>query len=277
MFREYLDLLPPHWYKDEDEKYSNELTMSSTENHPLNVYLQNRHQMIRYPDNIDPLRKMFQAADSSNYEHHHQQQQQGNEYSNDNNIDNRNNMSTVNTTSSSHHNHHHHHQLEGDYHEFHCQWTEHDGLGKKNIFGLTIRYYLQSLETLIKFDGIDGEWVNTEISGPSGDSLDQYDLFIGAKVIVFGRHLTISSASNKAIQWIEREKKRLEKQQESFRQMITCIGKIPCIRERAAPDIVRHITRGRAIPPGHENLRRLKMENVKLGEQVVTLGLGGQL
>ena len=132
MFREYLDLLPPHWYKDEDEKYSNELTMSSTDNHPLNVYLQNRHQMIRYPGNIDPLRKMFQAADSSNYEHHHQQQQQqqqGNEYSNDNNIDNRNNVSAVNTTSS----YHHHHQLEGDYHEFHCQWTEHDGTGKNNI------------------------------------------------------------------------------------------------------------------------------------------------
>ena len=270
MFSEYVDLLPPHWYRDQDDKYTNEITLASTDEHPLNLYLQNRNQMIKYPDN-DPLRKMFEVVESSMSHYDNQQQsssyEQDHEYSNNNNnVNNKNTMSTLNTIN----------YPEGDYNEFHCQWTEHDGAGKKNIFGLTIRYYLQSLQTLIKFDGIDGEWVNTEISGPSGTFIDQYDLFIGAKVIVFGRHLTISSASNKAISWIDREKKRLERQQDSFRQLITGIGKLPCVKERTT-DIVRHITRGRATPPGHENLRRLKVENIKLGEQLVLLGLGSQL
>lgn len=163
----------------------------------------------------------------------------------------------------------------GKFYEYHCQWTERDLFGKVNLYGLTLRFYDEQQKTVIRFDGLVGEWVYSVIQGPYGP-LEHIDFFIGAKITVFGRHLTISSASGSAIRWIEKERKRLDKQQEMFREKIMAVGKVPCVKGKQT-DIVRHITRGADTLPGHTDLRKLLTYNARLGAQLASLGLSEQL
>ena len=79
-----------------------------------------------------------------------------------------------------------------NYRDFRCQWKE-SGLFGIQAYGMIIRFFTDG-STQVKFDGVDAEWIFTVLDGPYGP-VDKYDLFIGAKVKVFGRHLTISSAN----------------------------------------------------------------------------------
>jgi hypothetical protein len=162
----------------------------------------------------------------------------------------------------------------GKYYEYHCQWNERDLFGKVNLYGLSLRFYEEGGgRTLIKFDGLVGEWVFSTLQGNYGP-IDQHDLYIGAKITVFGRHLTISSASGSAMRWIEKEKRRLEKHQDYFREKIATVGKVPCVKGKDAT-CIRHITRDK--PPGQVDLRRLQLDTARLGEQIASLGLSSQL
>lgn len=154
--------------------------------------------------------------------------------------------------------------------DYHCQWNERDLSGKVSLFGLSIRFHEASGETSVRFDGINGEWSFVSLKGPYG-CLDRYDLFIGAKIEVFGRHLTISSANATACKWNEQESQRLMKQQEQFRKKIESIGDVPHIRRRTL-NSTGHIQRGVANY-GKHNLRMILKDNAKLGEQLYQLGL----
>lgn len=153
--------------------------------------------------------------------------------------------------------------------EYYCQWSERDLFGKVNLFGLRIRYGEDS--TIVKFDGIEGEWIYSALEGPYGP-IQMEDLFIGAKVTVFGRHLTISSINTAATKWIEKEEKRLRKQQDEFTHKLESVNAVPCVR-KPHQGTVRHITRA-AKGIGQTNLRKMKNENARLGEQMAQLGLG---
>jgi hypothetical protein len=138
---------------------------------------------------------------------------------------------------------------------------------------LTIRF-LDNGDTLLKFDGINGEWTFTALKGPYG-VLEMQDLFIGARVNVFGRHLTISSANAAACNWIQSEQARLEKEQEEFRRKIESLGEVPCIRKKTISTI-RDITRN-AKTAGQTNLRQILKDNARLGDQLASLGLADQI
>lgn len=157
--------------------------------------------------------------------------------------------------------------------DYHCQWNERDVFGNVSLFGLTIRY-LENGTTMIRFDGIEGEWTYSALKGPYG-CLEMHDLFVGAKINLFGRHLTISACNSAASKWIDKERKRLEKQQEEFRRKIESIGATPVVKKREAQTI-RHITRD-AKTVAQANLRLLLKENARLGEQVASLGLAMRL
>jgi hypothetical protein len=157
--------------------------------------------------------------------------------------------------------------------DYHCQWSERDIFGKVTLYGLTIRF-LENGDTLLKFDGIDGEWTFTSLKGPYG-CLEMYDLYIGAKINVFGRHLTISSANAAACHWIQSEQARLEKQQDEFRKKIELLGEVPCVKKKLT-NTIRHITRNEKTA-GQTNLRQILKDNARLGEQLANLGLGAQL
>lgn len=69
--------------------------------------------------------------------------------------------------------------------EYRCQWSEHDGFGRVNLNGLTIRVVSTDLSRmLVKLDGSEQDFIPIDIKGPYG-SIEMYDLFIGAKVINF--------------------------------------------------------------------------------------------
>eukprot|EP01037_Dinobryon_pediforme_P033624 gene33624-39142_t len=122
---------------------------------------------------------------------------------------------------------------------------------------------------MVKLDGIDAEWIYSSLLGPSGP-LERCDLFIGAKVKVFGRHLTISSASLAAVQWIEKEADKIEKKTEDYRNRILSMGVTPCVK-KMPPSTIRNITRSTRIT-GQRDLRVLRNSLSKLGEQLANLG-----
>lgn len=308
MFEPYYDLLPPHWRYDQyNDVYVNDLTEEETREHPINIFMKSRKQVLNLPqdDNIaieierilyeremeremerekaarntntntqvntDPDSEPVPTEESSPTADIANEPFTATEASNQFTEEANNTMSADQAGTATP-------ELDlptGKYYEFHCQWSERDLFGKVNLYGLTLRFYVEQQRTLIKFDGLVGEWVYSVIKGPYGP-MEHMDFFIGARVNVFGRHLTISSASGSAIRWIEKERKRLEKQQEYFREKIMAVGQVPCIKGKDAT-IVRHITRATDNLPGHTDLRKLLQCNARLGSQLAALGLSEQL
>lgn len=163
---------------------------------------------------------------------------------------------------------------EGRYYEYYSTWSERDLYGRVTPYGVTIRYFPSGIDgsrTLIKFDGVVAEWVFSQLHGPFGP-LEQFDLFIGAKVKVFGRQLSITAASAASINWIENQRQKLERQQEAFRNKIMSVNAVPCVKSKSNEGPVRNITRN-SRAPGQYDLRRLHNENSRLGEQIAALGL----
>lgn len=155
--------------------------------------------------------------------------------------------------------------------EYHCQWKERSLFGLVSVYGLTLRYNLADGTTSVRFDGVvDSEWTFTALKGSHG-AIEPHDLTIGAKVEVFGRHLSISSANSAAVRWIEREAKRLTKLQAKFRRKIVSVGQKPIIRE-PEQEVIRHVGRDEK-KAGGVNLRKMLAETAKLGEQLAQLGL----
>lgn len=161
------------------------------------------------------------------------------------------------------------------YLDYHCQWSERDVFGKVTLYGLTLRVFPDEVgKTLLKFDGMDGQWDYIALKGPYG-SLELHDLYIGAKVTVFGRHLTISSANRAAVHFIDEERGRLMRQQSEFRRKIESLGHVPVVR-KVESQAVKHIVRD-SKTKGHVNLRALIKDTAKLGEQLAALGLAPHL
>lgn len=296
MFEPYYDLLPPHWRYDEyNGVYVNDITQEESADHPITIFMsarkrvlnvavddhvaieierilyerENAAQNVSAPANNDTEIELTPAGDTGILPTNGT----ANEPYTESNLNEEDKSPIVEDQTNSAMP-----ELDlptGKFYEYHCQWSERDLFGKVNLYGLTLRFYVEQQRTLIKFDGLVGEWVYSVIKGPCGP-MEHMDFFIGAKVNVFGRHLTISSASGSAIRCIEKERKRLEKQQEYFREKIMAVGQVPCIRGKD-PNIVRHITRGADILPGHTDLRKLLQRNARLGAQLASLGLSEQL
>lgn len=298
MFEAYYDLLPPHWSFDDDTQlYFNDVTQEESMEHPINIYMRARKEVLKLPGDdaisieIERLQYEREAKyDIPSFDANIQDTGDNPEENSQTSPNFDGSFSPfqidvqdapdVAPTSDSPADLAKNSVAEADlptgkFYEFHCQWTERDLFGKVNLYGITLRFYDEQQKTVIRFDGLVGEWVYSVLQGPYGP-LEHIDFFIGAKITVFGRHLTISSASGSSIRWIERERKRLEKQQEAFREKILAVGKVPCVKGKQV-DIVRHITRGSETVPGHTDLRKLLMFNARLGAQLASLGLSDQL
>jgi len=154
--------------------------------------------------------------------------------------------------------------------DFRCLWKELGLFGNVNSYGLTLRYF-EDGTTEVRFDGLDGQWVFSQLEGTHGP-IERYDLFVGAKIRVFGRHLTISSTSASTCQWIDDEGKRLLKRQDFLQQKIESVGAVPVVRRNEPIGIKCHFAKR---PSGGADLRRIYMENAKLTEQLAGLGMAG--
>jgi hypothetical protein len=160
--------------------------------------------------------------------------------------------------------------LRGRYSDYRCLWKEKGLFGETNSYGLVMRYY-EDGSTDIKFDGVDGMWVATQLEGHYGP-IEKIDLFVGAKIKIFGRHLSINSTGASTTHWIEEEGKRLMKQQNWLQERVESVGKVPIIRR--PPPIGPLSFSGRSSKPaGGDNLRMITVNNGKLLEQLATLGM----
>lgn len=159
----------------------------------------------------------------------------------------------------------------GKYTDYRCMWKELGLFGDTNSYGLTLRYF-EDGSTEIKFDGVEGMWVATQLEGHYGP-IERIDLFVGAKIKVFGRHLSINSTGATATRWIEDEGRRLMKQQNWLQERVESVGKVPVVR-RPPPVGPLQFSGRSSKPAGSDNLRMIFMENAKLHEQLATLGMG---
>ena len=157
--------------------------------------------------------------------------------------------------------------------QFRCTWKELGLFGDRQCFGLTIMYSVEDQKILVNFDGVDGaNWQYSTLDGPYGP-INRHDLFVGSRVKLLGRTLTISSASTLAMRWIDKEYQKLLRQQEFLVAKVESVGAKSCVR-RQMPEVVLEITRDIKGTGGRCDLRKVVNENARLGEQLAGLGLG---
>lgn len=160
----------------------------------------------------------------------------------------------------------------GRFVDFRCLWKEVALFGSINAYGVLIRYY-ENKSVDIQFDGVDGNWKCSHLEGPYG-CIERHDLIIGAKIKIFGRHLSITSANASVCHDIEEEARRLLKRIEFMQKKIESISCIPVVRRsETGASVTVGMGRGGGKPEGHSNLRFLCNDNCKLADQLSRLGL----
>lgn len=245
--------LPPPWTRLNDGRFLNEITLEISSNHPLSILRDSIFHDVSPSNNIEKPKLASQPMEENN-------NLASLEISN---IDP--NLSFLNFSQGFVSKYTH----RGDGVEFRCSWKEINPNGTKYGFVLILKFFDdQSFE--IRFDGVDGCWQMPKLVGPYGP-LDRHDLFIGAKIKVFGRHLTITSASAATCREIDEEGERLARKQEWLRRKVESVGAIPVVK-RPPPSQNNSFSRG-SKTSGSCNLRKLVQENNKLGEQLSHLGM----
>lgn len=158
----------------------------------------------------------------------------------------------------------------GEHMDFRCEWKEIGLMGNTLSYGLTLKYYVEDKHFELVFDGVDAVWKYSKLDGIYGP-IDEFDLFIGSKLSIFGRHLSISSTNSDICRLIDKKESKLKKKRAYMQEKIETVGSLPCVR-RETQDRIRNITRS-SSKTGHGNLRRLRNEILKLSEQMGELGL----
>jgi hypothetical protein len=154
--------------------------------------------------------------------------------------------------------------------EFLCEWKEIGLMGNILSYTMYLFYFLRDKHFEIRFEGVNAVWRYSKIDGAFGP-IDQLDLFVGAKINIFDRHLTITSTTLEICHLIDQKEKKMLKRKTYLQSKIETVGVIPVIR-RYMHQSTRHITRA-SSKSGTANLRRLHNEICKLQEQLVDLGM----
>jgi hypothetical protein len=236
--------LPPPWRKVNDGRYVNEFTGEESHRHPALRFVPSTGPLVPVAPEEDPQQTVRP--------YHGEVGEEGSQVTT---------ATALTTTTTS--------RKGVKSWDFRCMWKELGLFGNVNSYGLTIRYY-EDGESVIKFDGLDGKWHFSQLEGPYGP-VDRYDLFVGAKIRVFGRHLTISATSASTCQWIDEEGKRLMKKQDWLQSKIESVGSTPVVRRN--PRIGEKCDFMKKANSGNADLRRIGNENTKLQEQLAQLGM----
>lgn len=158
----------------------------------------------------------------------------------------------------------------GEFSDFNCKWKE-SSIGEKDrYYTLILRYYNESGRAAVKFVGLSGAWKYSLLQGPYGP-ITRYDLFIGAQITLFGRHLTIRATSANVCHWIDEEAALLEKQRLWLQDKISSTGIVPVVRKEPHKQL-HHVERLTSTT-GTKNLRKIHIQICKLREQLCDLGL----
>ena len=153
--------------------------------------------------------------------------------------------------------------------KFRCEWQELGLFGTVSSFGLSIKVYKNG-DILIKFDNVDGQWRKGMIDTKYGPA-DRNDFFIGSKILVFKRHLTICSCPYEVCRETEALGDALRERQAWLRSKIESVRAVPVVPLRKSNLIIEN--QMRLTSSGKSNLRLLTIENNKLVEQLCSLGM----
>ena len=118
-------------------------------------------------------------------------------------------------------------------------------------------------------DGAEASWQQTNVFTKYGMA-DRDDFFIGSKIIVFGRHLTICSCPFEICREIEERGDKLREKQAWLQSKIESVLAVPVVPRKEMDGSrlkMRHTFTGKS------NLRQLVRENNRLIEQLFSLGL----
>lgn len=165
---------------------------------------------------------------------------------------------------------HRSHNTSRSYEDFLCLWRETRLLGGVNSYTATLRYFLSTGAVQIFFEGVEGSWTYSRLDGPYGP-VDLDDLFLGAQLVVFGRHLSVTSAGADRCMGIDARAETLLKRRKWLQEKIETVGATPVIK-RDPPASIRNIVR-QSNHSGRSNLRKMVQDNLKLQDQLVDLGL----
>ena len=108
---------------------------------------------------------------------------------------------------------------------FRCEWKEVTLNGLCKTYGMDLLYFLDDKKFEITFDGVHASWVLSRIDGPYGP-LDETDLFIGAKIKIFDRHLSITSSNSHVCLMIDKRAEALIKRRNWLQQKIEVFGEL---------------------------------------------------
>lgn len=108
---------------------------------------------------------------------------------------------------------------------FRCEWKEIGLLGHVLSYGMNLLFFPNDQHFEITFDGVRACWRFSRIDGPYGP-IDEDDLFIGSKIIVFDRHLTITSANSDICRMIDAKGLLLKKRISWLQAKLEAIGKL---------------------------------------------------
>ena len=238
---------PPPWKKIVDDVtgeiiYVNEITGDSTDVHPLQAHIDKQHKEDNATDVEDDGESKLSTCREENIVTHRADFGDGGEDE----------------------------FCGGEHMDFRCEWKEIGLMGNILSYGITLKYYLEDQHFELVFDGVDAVWKYSKLDGSYGP-IDEYDLFIGSKITLFGRHLSITSTNSDICRLIDKKENKLKKKRAYLQEKIETIGAIPCVR-RATEERIRNITRSTS-KTGHGNLRQLRNECLKLSEQMGSLGL----
>lgn len=106
---------------------------------------------------------------------------------------------------------------------FRCEWKEVTLNGLSKAYGMDLLYFLDDKHFEITFDGVHASWILSKIDGPYGP-IDEKDLFIGAKIPVFGRHLSITSSNSHVCHMIDKRAAALKKRSTWLQEKIQVFG-----------------------------------------------------
>jgi hypothetical protein len=154
--------------------------------------------------------------------------------------------------------------------EFRCHWQEKNVQGDTLLYNLYLRYFKYDGHFEIKFNKIDGAWAYSYLEGSYGP-INEYDLFIGGKIKLFGRNLTIQYASASFCRWIDETANEMKKKRLFLQTKLENIG-VKAVVPREMTQITRNITRDSNQIGGHTNLRKLYIEISLLEKQLCDNG-----
>jgi hypothetical protein len=107
---------------------------------------------------------------------------------------------------------------------FRCEWKEVTLNGLAKAYGMDLLYFQDDKHFEITFDGVHASWILSKIDGPYGP-IDEKDLFIGAKIHVFGRHLSITSSNSHVCHMVDKRAEALMKRRAWLQDKIGVFGK----------------------------------------------------